>query len=80
MEVMKEKYWNAFIQSGWIQDPKTQKEKFTQIFEEYAKKGLKDVKEVGENLADPNKVHNPAGRILEVTTMPFRFVLQLISA
>jgi hypothetical protein len=38
MDILRAKYWDSFIKSGWIRDPQKQKAKFEEIFEKNFKK------------------------------------------
>lgn len=79
-EVLMNKYWDSFVKSGWIANPQEQHKKFKDIFEKHAKTLGDSAKQVAENASDPDKEWKLAGSALQVTTMPFKFLADLIIA
>lgn len=79
-EVIMNKYWDSFVKSGWIANPEKQKGDFKEIFKKHAKTLTDSAKQVTENALDPDKEWKLAGSALQVTTMPFKFLADLIIA
>ena len=77
-EKLREKYWDSLIKSGWIADPQAQRKKFEDVYKKYGDSFLKNIAEVVKNSSDPDKEWNAAGSLLQVTTMPFAFLGDLI--
>lgn len=79
-EILMNKYWDSFVKSGWITNPEKQKWEFKKIFEKHSKTLFSTAEDVLKNAADQDKEWKLAGSALQVTTMPFRFLADLISA
>jgi hypothetical protein len=78
MEILRQKYWESFVKSGWVQDPQKQKAKFEEIFEKNFKKWVISAAEVAKNATDSGSNWHFADSAIQVTTMPFALLSELI--
>ncbi len=79
-ETLMNKYWDSFVKSGWIKNPQEQRSKFNDIFMKHSERLFSTAQEVANNATDADKEWKLAGNILQVTTMPFSFLAELITA